>query len=75
MRKWEFVYEDTSTAWPWRWRRMNSQTEALEASSEAFKTLIECIRDAERNGYRPAVKLQIDGSASAYSARLHGTVQ
>ena len=46
--KWEF-YKDKNNEW--RWRSIASNGKIVGASTEGFKNLLDCIANAELNGY------------------------
>ena len=49
--RWEFKQEPRAPH-RWRWQRVDSESGSVSMISDAlFKTLQECVRDAEKNGY------------------------
>jgi hypothetical protein len=50
---WEFKQEPGAMR-RWRWQYVDTRTASvLKISSTLFLTLLECVRDAEMNGYQP----------------------
>ena len=58
--KWDF-YKDKKKEW--RWKRTASNGRIVGAASEGYKNRIDCIANAQRNGFEePATELPDAGS-------------
>jgi hypothetical protein len=51
MNRWHFTRETDG----WRWHRMRDDAGRAQASSTAFRSLLECMEHATKNGYSPGV--------------------
>jgi hypothetical protein len=52
--RWEFKQEPGTTH-RWRWQCVDPRTgSVLTISQDLFRTLLDCVRNAEVNGYQPA---------------------
>jgi hypothetical protein len=65
---WEFKQEPGAMH-RWRWQYIDTRTgSVLKISATLFRTLLECVHDAEKNGYepgRPPTSLGADGSTTS----------
>jgi hypothetical protein len=49
--RWEFKQEPGEIH-RWRWQYVDAAGSVLKMSPVLFKTLLDCVRDAEKNGYK-----------------------
>jgi hypothetical protein len=49
--KWTFFKDGLGK---WRWRRSEANAACAAESQLAFKHLLDCVKDAQANGYNPA---------------------
>jgi hypothetical protein len=65
MKRWEFVHNAGEL--PWQWKRIDGYAGTVQMSGQRFATFLQCIRDAERNGYMPECASGLAGTVPGAS--------